>query len=142
MVRSATIEDVPRIVDMGVRFIETTKYRDFLRVDRDAMAATVCRLLDGAGAVFVCEQGYIVVGMIGVVLHRNLLSDDLQVGELFWWVEPEARGVGIRLLYAAEHWARGVNATSISMIAPTPEVADLYRRLGYREVETGFQKGL
>ena len=43
--------------------------------------------------------------MIGLLLFENPITGEPTVSELFWWVEPEARGSGVRLLKRAEQWA-------------------------------------
>jgi GNAT superfamily N-acetyltransferase len=59
-----------------------------------------------------------------------------------WWVEPGHRGIGVRLYYALERWARARGAVALQMIAPTEAVAAIYRRLGYGAIETIYQKRL
>ena len=143
MIRPATEDDVPRLVEMGERFLTETVYRTRVPVNPQQMATTVLRLLSTeAGAVFVSDRDGALVGMIGMIVFDNPITGESTVSELFWWVEPEHRGCGLRLLKRAEQWGRESGARKVHMIAPTPDVARLYERLGYEQLETTFQRAL
>lgn len=146
MIRRATVEDVDRIVEMGVRFIETTVYRDLIPPDPPSMVRFVEALVAGRvgleSVVFVEERGGALVGMIGMFAYVQPMSDQLEAIECFWWQEPEHRGSGLRLLREAEAWARQARAVTIRMIAPTPEVERLYERLKFRRVEASYARVL
>lgn len=144
-IRPATDVDIPRLVEMGTRFISETTYRDRITNSPDAMLALAERLLTGGddATVLVADRAGAVVGMIGLVAFAHHISGERVVGEVCWWVDPEARGsAGVRLLKAAEQWARARGATAIQMIAPTDDVARIYLALGYVPVETTFQRNL
>jgi GNAT superfamily N-acetyltransferase len=144
VIRVAEEGDIARLVEMGVRFATETVYRDrAFPVNEGAMARTAALLILGErGTVFVADVDGRVVGMIGLLLFENPLSGDISVSELFWYVEPEHRGHGVRLLKRAEAWAREVGAEKVHMIAPTPDVSRMYERLGYAYLETTYQKAL
>lgn len=143
MVREATLADVPRIVAMGRRFITETGYAARIPVNPTQMQAFVERLIDGEFAtVFVADEGGDVIGMIGAFTYQHPISDEFLASEVFWWVEPERRGSGLRLLRAAERWARAKGAVKLQMIAPTPEVERIYAALGYDKVETTYAREL
>jgi len=143
MIRPATEDDVPRLVEMGERFLTETVYRTRVPVNPQQMATTVLRLLaTETGAVFVSERDGALVGMIGLLAFTNPITGEPTISELFWWVEPEHRGCGLRLLRRAEAWGRESGAAKVHMIAPTPDVARLYERLGYEQLETTFQRAL
>jgi GNAT superfamily N-acetyltransferase len=127
---------------MGRRFRRETDYQRHLAENPETMAATA-RHLVAQGGVLVSEQpGGALVGMIGWVLFPHFLSGEVIAGEVFWWVEPEHRGQGLRLMRAAERQARQNGAQKMQMIAPTDAVATLYRRFGYEFVEAAYQKAL
>lgn len=144
-IRPATEADIPRLVAMGERFISETAYRDRITNSPDAMWTLAERLLGGGedATILVAERDGAVIGMIGLVAFAHHISGERFVGEVCWWVDPEARGsAGVRLLKAAEQWARERGAVALQMIAPTEHVAGIYQALGYTPVETTFQKGL
>jgi histone acetyltransferase (RNA polymerase elongator complex component) len=59
-----------------------------------------------------------------------------------WWVEPEHRGAGVRLVREAEKRAKEAGAQRIQMIAPTKQVGAIYERLGYAFIESAYGKRL
>lgn len=143
MIREATPADVARIVEMGTRFVSDTTYRAFLTINPSQMAVFVARLIDGpASVIFVAERNGALLGMIGMLIFPHHMSGDLIAAEAFWWVEPEARGAGVRLLKTAEGWALTSGAKFLQMVAPTDRVGQLYERRGYARVETSYQRSL
>ena len=128
---------------MGERFLTETVYRGRVAVNPAAMARTVAMLLHSEiGAVFVSEHDGTVVGMIGLILFEHPITGEVTATELFWWVEPEHRGHGLRLLKRGEQWAHASGARAVQMIAPTPDLGRLYERLGYSFMESGYQKAI
>ena len=143
-VRPATDADVPFIVEMGLQFIGSTVYRSFLTPSVRHIEDLVTRLIaDDRGVVFVLEmRGGDVVGMLGAMLAEHFITGLPTATELFWWADPSARGHGIRLLRAFEQWARSRGATVAQMVAPTADVAAIYERVGYVEMERAYQRSL
>lgn len=141
-IRDATYDDVGQLVQLGFEFVATSEYRDLLQPDEDAVALTMRRLIEG-GVVFVAEEGEAIVGMLGMGLFAHPFTGRVTAGEMFWFVKPDARGsIGIRLLRRATQWAEDHGAVSIQMVAPNEDVARIYDRLGYRKVETSYQRAL
>ena len=143
MIRSAIETDVPRIVDMGLTFMRLY-YAGKLTENREQLEATVRGLLTNEKArILVSENGHGVDGMISFVISPHPFSGEVSALELVWWVEPEARGtIGLKLLREAAQVASQMGATKIVMISPTAAVDQLYKRLGYEEVEKVFQRRL
>jgi GNAT superfamily N-acetyltransferase len=143
MIRLATNADVPRLVEMGRRFISSTNYQSLLPVNPTQMSDFARRLIEARG-VLVCERDGAVVGMIGLAFFPHFISGEMVAAEVFWWLEPEYRGgtEGIRLLRAAESQARARGAVKLQMIAPSDEVSAMYQRMGYAFVEAAYQRSL
>ena len=141
MIRTATREDVPALVAMGERFADSPDYRLVLRNNPDQLAITAEMLVTSEiGTMLVLESDRQLVGMIGMVCMPHFLSGELFAGEVCWWVDPEHRGGGLRLMKAAEAWALARGALTIQMIAPNARVGQLYERLGYTWTESMYQK--
>jgi GNAT superfamily N-acetyltransferase len=140
-IRPAVESDIPRMVDMGVKFNEQSPYSKHLKISREKVAAMGKQLIDANG-LLVSERDGQIVGMIGFIVHNHFMSGETVAGEVFWWVEPEFRGDGLRLLKEAEKRAREAGAKKMHMIAPTDQVATVYERVGYDFVESTFQKSL
>ncbi len=142
-VRVATADDLPRIVSMGQHFLRSSRYAELFDENPAQMRALALRLIDGpANALLVLERGDLLMGMIGLVAYDHFISGTRIAGEVFYWVEPEARGSGLRLLRAAEPWAREQGARSLQMISPDDRTDRLYQRLGYLPVERTFQRSV
>jgi GNAT superfamily N-acetyltransferase len=143
VIREATAADIPRLVDMGTRFLTETVYAGRVLVNPAAMTRTLELLLTSDdGGLFVSEQDGAVTGMIGLLAFEHPITGERAAQELFWWVEPESRGHGVRLLKRGEEWAATVGAQHLHMIAPTPAVGQLYERLGYGYLESAYQKAI
>lgn len=143
MIRAATEGDVPRIMEMGLTF-QRLYYADKMPENREQLESTVRGLLTNEKArILVSENGHGVDGMISFVVTPHPFSGELDALELVWWVEPEARGtLGLRLLREAGQAAAQMGAKKLVMISPTPTIDQLYKKLGYTEVEKVFQRSL
>ena len=141
IIRLATVHDIPQIVAMGERFVDETSYRVHLTKNPTQMADLAARLICGPeGLLLVAERGDTLIGMIGFYLFHHVFSGELTATDVFWWVNPEHRGIGVRLLRAAERWALTHGAVVLQMVAPTDHVGAFYERLGYHKVEAAYQK--
>lgn len=146
-VRVAELADVPSILAMGLAFMRETVYGQVFRANPEKMTEFVTSLIDGSrdGRIFVAEDAGKAVAMLGVYAYEHFLFADYCVVETFWYADPAARGsVGIRLLKAAEQWARDRGAEVMQMIAPhgAQRVYGIYKALGYTPVELSWQKRL
>ena len=143
MIRHATDADLPAIVAMGRRFLAETAYQGRIGENPQQMETLAATLINRDDAtLLVSEGGGELDGMIGIIGFPHPISGELTVGELFWWTTPEHRGAGVRLLRAAEAWAKAQGAKRMQMIAPTERVGQFYARVGYEAVETVFQREL
>lgn len=143
MIRLAVKADIPRLVKMGLNFISSTSYRDFIDGNPDALAILMARLIQHEEAgLFVLERDGDVIGMIAGHLFTHPISGQRVGGEVFWWVEPGSRGVGSELLDRIEAWFTAMGCRKSQMIAPNDAVGRFYERRGYRRVETTYQRDL
>lgn len=140
-IRLAIEADIPAMVDMGVKFNEQSSYSKHLKISREKVAAMGKQLID-MGGLLVSERGGQIVGMIGFIVHNHFMSGETVAGEVFWWVEPAFRGEGLRLLKESENRARALGAKKMQMIAPTDQVAKVYRHFDYEFVEATYQREL
>jgi GNAT superfamily N-acetyltransferase len=142
-IRKAQPEDLERIVEMAARFVSETDYGKFVKVNPDRLSRTVVDLVTNPnGVVFIAEDAGRAHGMIAAIMYEHPYSGELTSFEIAWWVDPESRGCGLRLLNEAEDWARSGGAKAMQMVAPTERVGELYKTLGYAPVETSFQRSL
>lgn len=143
MIRPATVADTKRLIEMGQSFVNETSYSLLISVNPERLSGIIGGILENPdGVVLVSGSDATVTGMIAMVVYNHPFSGERTAFEIVWWVEPESRGDGIRLLRAAEEWAREQGAKHMQMVAPNERVAALYQRLGYGLVETSFQRSL
>jgi len=143
VIRPATHEDVPALVVMGQQFARTEMYRDSLYENPDQITVVMTSLIaNEGGTILVLESKDVLIGMMGIICTPHFLSAEMCASEIFWWVTPGHRGDGVRLLRAAELWAKECGATKLQMVAPTERVGRFYDRMGFTRIETGYQKAL
>lgn len=141
IVRDAAEADIPRLVEMGRRFRNESTYSKYLADNPARMAQLGYQLLAQNG-LLVAERGGITVGMLGFILHSHFISGELVAGEVFWWMEPEHRGAGLKLLDEMKRRATLAGATALQMIAPSKRIERLYSHLGFEWVESTHQISL
>lgn len=141
-IRQATEQDIPPMVNMGLHFLKGSPYAAHLEENPEQMADLGRKLLVGDNGMLVAERHGVMVGMLGYCIYTHLISGEKTAGEVFWWVEPEHRGDGLRLLARFEAIARAAGAKKLQMIAPNEQVATVYERLGFGFMESAYQKAL
>lgn len=143
MIRSATPDDIDQIAVLGERFIRESHYGRLIGLNPEALRSVAEMLIrEDHGLLLVDEFYGELAGMIGMIATIHPTSWEPVASELFWYVPPEVRGGGIKLLFAAENWARENGMSRCIMVSPNERVSALYIRLGYDELETQFIKEL
>lgn len=144
VIRPAAGIDASQIVALGARFLREVYADRLAPADPAQLLATATWMLNGEDrAVFVADRGDgQLTGMIGVFLHPHPFTGERTASEMFWWVDPETRGEGMRLLRAAEAWARRAGAVVLQMGAPDARVGQFYERLGFTKLETSYARRL
>src|SRR5947208_1796649 len=102
MIREAVTADLDAIVAMGQHFLAQTPYQTRIANNPTQMRALAVHLMTSSdGALFVAERHARLVGMIGVFVFAHPISAERIGSEVMWWMEPDARGAGVRLLKTA-----------------------------------------
>ena len=137
MIRQATLEDIPRLLNMGAKFAEKAKLADHIGYNAGDMAASFKALIEGEfHALFIGEAG--AIGATCTAHPFN--SAHIAAQELFWWSEGRE---GLALLNALEKHceAHAHSLTMITLEAVAPERTGLlYERRGYRLLEHSYMK--
>lgn len=142
MIRGALLPDIPRLVVMGVHFIQSTQYAGQIGENPDALFDMMLKLIEAENAVIFVDGETQPIGMLGAHIFQHPMSGELVASELFWWVEPEHRGNGLALYRALEGWAEERGVHKIQMVAPDERTSRVYCALGFTKVEELYQKAL
>ncbi len=149
VIRDATKEDIGALVLIGERFFDESRFADVMQFDPDSLRDTLEKLIeDPDGIVLVAAGPVNLIGVAGGLVHPSYFNRAHITGqELFWWVDPDRRGVvGSSLFDALELEARTKGARSWAMIALStlnPDgVGQFYERHGYRPSERTYIKAL
>jgi GNAT superfamily N-acetyltransferase len=135
---------VADVMALGVSFFAEGKLPGALDT---AVAERNWRMLieSGAGAIFAIRgaDGR-VVGALGALIYPDLNDGALVATEAFWYVLPEHRGSGLRLLQTFETWAQARGARRLIMVHLSGLMPDkletFYQRRGYRAIEKHYLK--
>lgn len=145
MIRRATQADMESILTMGERFYRSSHYSGWADFCRESSRKLVQMVID-TGVLMIAQEDGKDVGMVGLVVAPFMFNNDkLGAYEVFWWVEPEARGgmTAWRLLKSIDQVCADMGVASIQMVvlSDSPEqAAKMYERAGYTHSETSFTK--
>ncbi len=145
MIRWATMDDVPRIVEMALSFYAMTPYPDIVASSKEQMAGLAIMMMR-EHVMLVAERNDEVVGMAALTIEPFIFNPTVRVAnELVWWMDESARGgmLAARLLKAIETECKkiGVDIIRMALMADSPRSADgIYRKLGYRMSDSHYEK--
>jgi len=143
-VRAATLDNLPALT-LAVSVFAAEAYPNEVMDARHVasfLSATM-RNPDGLVALMETDRGMF-AGIFVAGLHRNLLTGEPSMGEILFYVDPDARGHGKKLLSYAEEWARGggCRRATLCHLESTPRLETAYRRWGYKPLERSYWKEL
>jgi GNAT superfamily N-acetyltransferase len=144
MIRVATASDLPAMLGTARKFFVEGKLPMSL-VDDVWVANWTAFINMGIGVVLMSEDAGVFHGAIGGLLVNDVNDGSKYLSEMFWYVDPEHRGTGMRLLHQFERAAKDHGATRITMVhlhAINERLGDIYTRLGYHKLETTYTKDL
>lgn len=147
IVRPATHDDIPRIVDMAQRFYPTSGYERIAPLAKESAAGLVIVAAE-RGVMLVAEVDGDLAGMACLVVEPYLFNVEVVIAqEIVWWIEPEHRGgmLAVRLLKASIDACAALGATVIRMATlphSPPQASALLERMGFVPSENYFTKVL
>lgn len=136
MIRRATLDDIPALLEIGARFSNRANLAGHVGYDAASLEATLRFMIDGDHPVFVGDAG-----TIGATVFPHPFNHAHKAAqELFWWSEGRE---GLALLNALTEHCRA-NCDSLTMItleAVDPvRTGELYERKGFRPLEHSYIK--
>lgn len=144
MIRKATEQDIPSLVEMGKALHDESTYKAV--VYSPERVAETCKLMISHGFAMVSEKGGEVVGVMMGDVVTPWYSTDRMGFDYTLYIKPEHRnGITVmRLITAFEAWCKSMGAKQIRPGIGTGivSVAKLYKSLGYRSVGEYFLKDM
>jgi GNAT superfamily N-acetyltransferase len=137
--------DVPALVELAKAFYAKGDYWGEPRPLDDAALASClyAELQNDAVHAIVSENGGAVTGCIVMVLAPDPMRGGFMACKLQWIADPvEGRGSGLKLLQAAEDWARKCGANRIVNGGMSDRTIKLLRLKGYAPLEQHLHKEL
>ena len=144
MINKATVDEILAVITMAKNFEDHT---DFVLVDVEYATKFYVNLIgkDG-GVIFVIKKDGKIVGGIGGLIGPDLHYPRMIAVETFWFVLPEYRGEGMKLLDAFEQWAKENKCDCVAMIhladSHPKALEKIYKRKGYQLIENHYLKVL
>lgn len=148
MIREATTQDIPRLIEMGRQFLLSGPYKDVIEDHPETPRQLAEKLLGlpESAKVIVAENRGAISGVLAFIVYPHFYSGRPTAQEIIWLTDPEERKKfpfdGIALFSYAQKVAKEMGAEYMQFTAPTHEVAQLYELKGYTQIEVGYQKRL
>lgn len=144
--RRAAAADLSAILRMGAAFHAASPVHQSIPFDPNSLQQFCEQAFDSTEIGFwVAADGDRIAGMAAAVIFPSYFNSTVTVvQELFWWVDPDARGTGAgkQLIESIEQWAVDLDAKAVFMIALADKneekMQNVYARRGYRPLERTF----
>jgi len=149
-VRRANHEDKKAFVRQAEAFFAVSPMSERAAFDEPKFAKFCDQALESDTVAFwVVDRGGEIVGISGAMTFPLYFAPTIKIAqELFWWIEPEARGTsaGKQMMFEIEGWAEQVGASHLFMIAlendRSKAMERVYGRNGFAPIERTFTKDL
>ena len=146
MIRELTVDEIPLCVEGGKSFFDEGKLPGGFKPE--IFIACWQRLIrNGIGVILgLFNESGEIQGALGAVIYPDMNNGDITAVENFWYMLPQCRGQGLKLLKEYEKWARRRGAKRLAMIhllnLQPEKLGALYQRLGFEPIETNYIKVL
>lgn len=82
-----------------------------------------------------------VVGMIAGVISAKIFCEGITAQEIVWFVHPDHRKAGVKLLKAFEKVAKDKGCEDITMVGIAEDASNkFYLRVGYKKLQVSYFK--
>jgi hypothetical protein len=137
VIRAATADDIPRLLEMGEKFAERANLKAHVGYDPASMDRTFATMIEYDSYCLFIGQSGAIGGVVGPHPFNNV---QMVADELFWWSEGRE---GLKLLDAYEAWVaeRGAIARMSALEAvDIDRVEKILARRGFEPVERAYIK--
>ena len=146
--RFAKYKDLSKCVVIGEKFWEHSPYGDTFPYNAGGVLGLLTALVQ-ARVMLIVEHEEQIVAVAAILVASSPFDPELRIAtELFWYVDPEIRGLGVGqlLMDGLEDLARTKGAKICSMgnmSTSDPKAAErLFKKSGYKLTEKTFTKVL
>ena len=135
IVREATFKDRVGMMRLGRHFIEASG----LPITYDAIHADhMARLYIGSethlASVLEAKDGAI-VGMLLAAVGTHQFAPVTVASEVLWWIEPEHRGHGLKMIRFYLAWATAKGARFVGLSSRDERTGQIYGRFGFQKAD-------
>lgn len=146
MIRIATDDQLDGIAKLGPKFWSESNLPGGFKPDVFVENWKKIIARDQGCIIFNQDEKGGINGAIGLLVYQDINDGELVMQEAFWFVSPESRGFGLRLLKKAEEIAKMINVRRFVMTHLLNGYADqlsrLYPRMGFKALEINYIKHL
>lgn len=138
-------KEIPKLIPLAHAFIEESG--EDIPFDAEHFKHTWDQIyLTKTGSIIKYEKDGEIVGALGFLVYKDILSGQLKATETFWFVKKEHRGAGVLLLDEFERISKIMGVKKVMMahlknLMPE-KVKSIYLKKGYREVETQYERSI
>lgn len=139
IVRSATLDDLPALIEIARQFIHEAPNYASRELDEQALQDNLSAVINGMGAVFVVEQGQEIAGGIVCLTSKDWFNNQIIAFEQVFYVKPEYRSTRAALLLIDVflNWSRQMGAGRVQCGTTTgintESCVRLYKHFGFNE---------
>lgn len=145
MVKELKAEELPQAAEIGLKFWQEGALPGQLKPEVFVKNWTFL-IGNGMGRIFGLYEDDMLVGALGSIVAPDLNDGEITATECFWFVDPNKRGNGVRLLLHFVDYAKEIGCVRVNMVHLFNKHADklqkLYSKLGFSPVETHYIKTL
>lgn len=145
-VRTATLEDIPTLVELG-RALHAESPRYSMLSYNPKKVGQVALLVIQQGGTLVAVKDETIIGFIAGYVCAHWFGDDLMASDYSFYIKPEHRCTGrtaLLLLKRFEEWAISKGALDVvpgsTTMINTEGTATFFEKLGYTRSGIGFFK--
>jgi len=143
--RAVADADWDQMGDLAVKFYEEKPIPG--QIDRRIWISNWSKWVAADVAViWVAEDNKIIRGAVGGIQTQDPSTNEWMMVEAFWFVEPENRGCGVKLLLKWIAVAKARQCKRLTMVhlsdLDSKRVGTLYLRLGMKPLETHYWKNI
>jgi len=100
----------------------------------------------GMGKIYGLYEDDVFVGGLGMLITHDINDGDLVATEAFWFVDPEKRGGGVKLLFFGLRKVKEIGCVRVIMMhllkSNSEQISQLYESLGFSAIEKHYVKNL